>query len=325
VSTTGQVQLVVGSQDFSLDVSANNTLNGLAQAINSANAGVTATVTGNPGAYSLSLTAAGPTNIQLNDLQSPTNLVSGTNQGSNASFSLNGVPIIESSNNITDVIPGVSFTLLNTLPTGSVSLSLATDPTQLSSAIQTFVTDYNTLVSQVSAQQGQNAGPLQGDLIINEISGDMQQLVTYYSPSSSSTIRSLSDLGVTFNDTGQMSFDSSTFNALSDTQISDAFKFLGSSSSGFAALANNFTQLSDPITGLIQTQIDGYETENTDLGNQITTAQARATQVQQSATAQAQAADALVAQLQSEQSDLDASIQSVNYVLYGRQVGSNGI
>jgi flagellar hook-associated protein 2 len=325
VSSTGQVQLVVGSQDYALDIGANNNLTGLAQAINSAGAGVTATVTGSSGAYSLSIAASGATTIQLNDLQNPTNLVSATNQGSNASFNLNGVPITESSNNITDVIPGVSFTLQNTLPSGSVTLSLATDPTQLSSALQTFVTDYNTLVSQVSAQQGQSAGPLQGDLIINEISSDMQQLATYYSPNSSSTVRSLSDLGVTFNDTGQMSFSTSTFNALSDTQISDAFKFLGSASSGFSALASNFTQLSDPITGLIQTQILGYETENTDLGNEITTAQAQATQIQQSATAQAEAADALVAQLQSQQSDLDASIQSVNYVLYGRQVGANGI
>jgi flagellar hook-associated protein 2 len=326
VSANGEVQLVVGSQDYALDVSgSDNNLNGVAQAINGAGAGVTATVTGSAGAYSLSLSASGSTTIQLNDLQSPTNLISNTNQGSNSNFELNGVPISESTNNITDVVPGVSFTLLNTNPTGSVTLSLATDPTQLSDALQTFVTDYNTLVTQVEAQQGQNAGPLQGDLIINEITTDMQDLVTYFDPSSSSSIRSLSDLGVTFNDTGQMSFSTSTFNALSDSQISDAFQFLGSANSGFAALASNFTQLSDPVSGLIETQITGYQTENTDLGNEITTAQAQAAQIQASATSQAEAADALVAELQQQQSDLDASIQSVNYVLYGRQVGANGI
>jgi flagellar hook-associated protein 2 len=326
VSANGEVQLVVGSQDYALDVSgSDNNLNGLAQAINGADAGVTATVTGSAGAYSLSLSASGPTTIQLNDLQSPTNLISNTNQGSNSNFELNGIPITESTNNITDVVPGVSFTLLNTNPSGSVTLSLATDPTQLSSALQTFVTDYNTLVTQVEAQQGQNAGPLQGDLIINEITTDMQDLVTYFDPSSSSSIRSLSDLGVTFNDTGEMNFSTSTFNALSDNQISDAFQFLGSANSGFAALASNFTQLSDPVTGLMETQITGYQTENTDLGNEITTAQAQAAQIQASATSQAEAADALVAELQQQQSDLDASIQSVNYVLYGRQVGANGI
>jgi flagellar hook-associated protein 2 len=208
-----------------------------------------------------------------------------------------------------------------------VTLSLASDPSQLSSALESFVTDYNTLASAVLAQQGQNAGPLQGDLIINQISSAMQDLVTYWDPTSTSSIQSLSDLGVTFSatGTGQMSFDASTFNALSDSQISDAFQFLGSSNSGFAALASNFTQLTDPITGMIQAQISGYDTTNTDLGNQIATAQAYATEVQQNATTQAEAADALVAQLESEQNIVDSSIQSVNYSLYGRQVGADGI
>jgi flagellar hook-associated protein 2 len=330
VSTTGQVQLVVGSQDYSLDVSGNNNLNGLVAAINGANAGVTASITGSSGAYSLSVTAAsGPATIQVNDLQNGSSLITGTNQGSNATFSVGGIPnpITESSNTITDVISGVSFTLLNTLPTGSVTLSLASDPSQLSSALLSFVTDYNTLASAVASQQGQNAGPLQGNLIINEISGAMQDLVTFWNPTSTSSIQSLSDLGVTFSatGTGQMSFDASTFNALSDSQIADAFQFLGSSNSGFAALASNFTQLTDPITGMIQAQISGYDTTNTDLGNQITTAQAHATEVQQNATTQAEAADALVAQLESEQNIVDSSIQSVNYALYGRQVGADGI
>jgi flagellar hook-associated protein 2 len=326
VSATGQLQLVAGGKTFNLNISAKNNLNGLAQAINASGSGVVATVTGGTGPYSLSLAPFGSTPVQLNDFGNPTNLISSTNQGTNASFTLSGIPnpITESSNTITDVIPGVSFTLQN-MTTGSVTLSLATDPTQLSSALQTFVTDYNTLVSAVSAQHGQNAGPLQGNLIVNEISADMQSLVTFWNPTSNSTIHSLSDLGVTFNDSGQMSFDSNTFNALSPTQISDSFKFLGSANTGFAALASNFTQLSDPISGLIQTQIDGYQTEITDLGNQITTAQARATAIRASTTAQAQAADALVAELQQQQSALDSSIQSVNFALYGRQVSANGI
>jgi flagellar hook-associated protein 2 len=329
VSANGQVQLVVGSQTYALDVSSNNNLNGLVAAINGADAGVTAGIAGNSGSYYLSLTdASGPTTIQLNDLQSATNLVSDTNQGSNASFTVNGIatPITESTNTITDVIPGVSFTLLATTP-GSVTLSLATDPTQLSSALQSFVTDYNTLVTAVQAQQGQSAGPLQGNLIINEISSAMQDLVTYWNPNSTGGVQSLSDLGVTFSSTGsaQMSFDSSTFNALSSSQIAGAFQFLGSASTGFASLASNFTQLDDPITGMIQAQISGYETTNTELGDQITTAQTRAAQIQASATSQAEAADALVAQLQSEQNTVDASIQSVNYVLYGRSVGADGI
>lgn len=330
VSQNGQIQLVVGSQSYALNVSGSaNNLNGLAQAINSADAGVTATVTGSAGSYALSITAqGGPTTIQLNDLQNPTDLISDTNQGSNAQFQINGIstPIVESTNNITDVIPGVSFTLLNTTSgSQSVTLSLAPSSSQLASALKSFVNDYNTLVSDVAAQEGQNAGPLGGNLIVNQISDAMQDLVMYFSPATSSSIHSLSDLGVTFNETGQMSFSSNTFNSLSETQISDAYKFLGSSNSGFAALASNFTQLSDPVTGTIETESNGDQNEITSLQTQITNGEAYVNQVQQTATQQMEAADALVAELQQEQTDLDASIQSVNYVLYGRQVSVDGI
>lgn len=329
VSQTGQVQLVVGSHSYALNISGSNTLDGLAQAINSAGAGVTATVVGSVGTYALSITATGgPTTIKVNDLQNPTDLLSDTNQGSDAKFQINGIstPITEPTNTISDVIPGVTFTLLNTTSgSQSVTLSLAPSSSQLASALKSFATDYNTLLSDVNAQQGQSAGPLSGDLIINQISSAMQDLAMYYNPTGSSTIHSLSDLGVTFNESGQMSFSSNTFNALSDTQISDAYKFLGSSTSGFAALASNFTQLSDPITGAIETQVNGYQSEITDLQNQITTGETYVNQVQQAATQQMQAADALVAELQQQQTEVDASIQSVNYVLYGRQVSVNGI
>ncbi len=315
VLANGQLQLVVGSQSYSLDISASNSLDGLAQAINGANAGVTATVTGSAGAYSLSVSASGPTTIQLNDVS---NLISDTNQGSNASFQLNGIPVTQSSNNVTGIIPGVSFTLQNTDPTGSVTLSLASDGSQLSSALQTMVTDYNTLVSQVDAQEGSSAGPLGGDLIINQISSDMQQLATYWNPNSTSSVRSLSDLGITFSDTGQMTFDQSTFNGLSDAQLADAFTFLGSSTTGFGTLASNFTQLTDPISGMIGMEESGLTQTNTSLNSQIATLNTRVSQIQVDATAQAQQADALVAELQSEQSAQDASLESLNYVLYGK-------
>ena len=92
------------------------------------------------------------------------------------------------------------------------------------------------------AQQGQNAGPLQGNLIINQISSAMQDLVTYWNPTSNGGIQSLSDLGVIFSatGTGQMSFDASTFNGLSDSQISDAFQFLGFLQLGVCGLGQQF-------------------------------------------------------------------------------------
>jgi flagellar hook-associated protein 2 len=320
VSSSGKLNLVVGSNTYNLNVTTNNNLTGLMNAVNGSGAGVTATITGSAGAYSLSITGSGA--MALNDLQP--DLITSSNQGTNAQFTFDGHSTSESTNTISDIIPGVSFTLLKqTSPTTSVTLSLATDPGQLSNALQTLVSNYNTLEGQLQQQVGPSAGPLGGDLLINQINSDIQQLTGYWNNSGS--IHSLADLGVTFNDnSGTLSFDPSVISGFSSSQLSDAFKFLGSANSGFSALASNFTQLSDPISGLILDQENGYDTENTELTNQINTLTDQANQQQASLTAKVQAADALVAQLQSQQNTVGASITSLNYVLYGYQNNTNG-
>jgi flagellar hook-associated protein 2 len=326
VSANGLVDLVVGSTTYHLNVTGSNNLTGLMNAINGAGApGVSASITGSAGSYSLAL--AGPVGtLKLNDLPSQVDLISNSNQGTNATFKLNNVPVTRSTNVISDIIPGVSFTLLKTNTNTSTTVSLTTDPSQLSNALQTLVTNYNAMVDQVAQQVGTAAGPLGGDTLIREMSDDLRQLTSYWNTSASS-IHSLSDLGVTFEDqtSGHLSFDQNTFNALSSTQISDAFKFLGSSNSGFAALASNFTQLSDPVSGMIIDQENGYDTTNQSLTDQINTLNDSATLVHNSMAARLQAADALVAQLQSQQNMVNASISSLNYVLYGKQTNSNGL
>jgi flagellar hook-associated protein 2 len=324
VSGEGNVNLLVGSTTYPLNLTGNNNLTGLMNAINSAGAGVTASISGSAGAYALSMTGP-PGTLALNNIPSDANLISSTNQGANAQFTMNGVSVTKASNTISDIIPGVSFNLLNTTtPTTSVTLSLATDPTQLSNALQAFVTSYNTLVSQTAQQVGPSAGPLGGDLLVSQISQDASQLSSYWNTSGS--IHSLADLGVTFADlTGQMTFNPAVISGLSSSQVSDAFKFLGSSNSGFAALANNFTTLADPLSGLILQQENGYDTENAQISNQITALTTRANAQQAALTAQVQAADALVAQLQSEQSAVSASLTSLSFVLYGSQNGNSSV
>ena len=134
----------------------------------------------------------------------------------------------------------------------------------------------------------------------------------------------MSDLGIAFDTTGHMSFDQSAFDGLSDSHVSDAFKFLGSSKSGFAASAGNFTRLSDPTTGLIRIEEDGLDKQNAELSSQISILEDRVNAIQASMSAKLQAADALVAELQSQQTALNASIQSINYVTYGRVTNANG-
>ena len=338
VSTAGAstVELVYGSTTKSITLtSQTNNLTGLRDAINNLGIGVTAGIVTTDSTHnylSLSASATGQTTLQLLDIPgtpgspdytgTPANLLATTNNGSNASFYVNGLQVTRSSNTVNDVIPGVSLTLQGTTdpnqPSQTVTLSLATNPSQLSNALQTFVQNYNALQDQLGAQMGPAAGQLSGDYLIYSLNADMLQLSSYQSAGS---IKSLSDLGVTFADqtSGKLSFDPNVFNSLTSSQISDALKFFGSSNSGFGLLANSFTQLSDPALGLIRQQEDGYDQQNTQLTDEINNMVQQDSVTQAALNSKLQAADALVAQLQSQQVMLNASVQALNYSLYGYQ------
>lgn len=323
VSSTGVMNLVVGSNNYTMTLTT-NTLVGLTAQINGLGAGVTASIlTTSDGNYlSLSATSSGATAIQLFDdpTGADTNILtqSSADAGSNATFSLNGITDTQASNIVNSVIPGLTFTLLGTTPaTAPVTLSLASDPTQLSSALQSFVSSFNTVQADVTAQAGTGGGALVGNTVINQLQQALGQISSY--TLSTGTVQSLSDLGITFSSTGVMSFDQTTFNALSSQQISDAFTFLGSATTGFAGLSSStVSELSDPVTGVIAAESAGLQQTDQSLQAQISTKNAQIAALQTSLTAQFEAADALQAELQNQQEEVSASLQGVSLVLYGK-------
>ncbi|MGH9558333.1 MAG: flagellar filament capping protein FliD, partial [Bryobacteraceae bacterium] len=146
VSANGSMKLVVGSNSYDFTLT-NNNLVGLRDQINSLGAGVTASIltTGNGNYLSVSANNAGATKLQLFDDPNGanTNILTDTNQGNDAVFKLNGITVSQAGNVVNGVIPGVTFTVLGA-SSSPVTLSLASDPTQLSSALQDFVTNYNS-------------------------------------------------------------------------------------------------------------------------------------------------------------------------------------
>jgi flagellar hook-associated protein 2 len=71
-----------------------------------------------------------------------------------AKFTLDGIAMTRDTNDITDVLSGVTFSLLQATPDGtSLNVSIDTDTSQIQSAVQTFVTNYNAFRDAVIAQQ----------------------------------------------------------------------------------------------------------------------------------------------------------------------------
>jgi flagellar hook-associated protein 2 len=338
VSPSGTMVLTLGSQTATINLtSATNNLQALENAINSATDSsdnsipVTASIiTAANGDY-LSVTANSPgaTTLTLTEgSASGTDFLTQSNQGSNTVFTLNNnISVNEPSTTISDVVPGISFNILGADPGGTVTVSLNPDPTQLSSDLSTFVNDYNSLLSAVNAQVGTGGGALVGDPMVLAIEGDMQQLVNY---TGSGAVKSLSDMGITMDDTGKMTLDPTVVSGMSSSQLQAAFSYLGAATAagaattGLTSFATDFTQLGDPTAGMIQEEVSGYNTTDQNLQTQIAEKATQISQMQSNLQLQLAAADTGIADLESQQNMLNTTIEAMNYDTYGYQSNPNG-
>jgi predicted nucleic acid-binding Zn-ribbon protein len=110
--------------------------------------------------------------------------------------------------------------------------------------------------------------------------------------------------------------------ALSSSQVSDVFSFLGSTSTGFGALASQFSAISAPATGALASEISNWNAQNTTLTTNISNATAQVNTMQTLLSQQLEASDAQVDELQTQQTLLTSEVQSLNYTTYGNQVQS---
>jgi len=321
----GAMQLMVGTKPYNFTLTGNN-LNSLVSQINGLGAGVTASVltTATGGYLSLTANATGATTLQLNDMSSgtATNIISGTNQGSDAKFQLNGIPIDQASNTVNNIIPGLTFTIAGK-SASATTLTLASNSSQLSNDLQTFVTNYNALETAVQAQVGTSGGPLVGDSTVNQLQESMQQLVSHFS-TSTGTVQSLSDLGVSFNGIdGSLTFDPTVVAGMSSSQLTDALNFAGSTTSGLGGFSQNFDGFSNSVTGLIQTEITSDTASDAHLQTQIETTTNQINTMQQNLATQIEASDTLESEYESQQTELTATLQGLDLVLYGKNTSNS--
>lgn len=318
VSANGTLKLTVGAQNHQFTLT-NNTLVGLRDKINSLGAGVTASIltTGSGNYLSISANAAGANTLTLSDDPDGASaaLLTATNQGSDAVFSLNGINVTQKSNLVNSVIPGATFQLL-AASAGAVTISLRSDRAQLSSALRQFVTDLNSVKAQVQAQTGKDAGLLTGSTVITGLKQIVRQITSYRV--SSGSVKNLSDLGIAFDATGKATFDQAAFDSLGDTQITSGFQFLGSATQGFGGLSAALRQYSDPISGLIKIEQDGIDRVDRSLQDQIAALTDRIDTMQAGLAKRLAAADSLAAALEAQQKSVTASLQGLSFVLYGR-------
>jgi flagellar hook-associated protein 2 len=299
IASASSLTLTVDGAQFTLTPST-NTLNALAEAINSSGASVTATVInlGSPASpdYRLSLqsTKLGNIAIQLND--GSQDLLSTISTGSQAQYQVNGQPStpISSDSRTVTIAPGLTVDLLQA---GDSTVTVSQSSSAQANVLASFVTAYNAAVDELAANRGQSGGPLNGDALIFTLSQSLRDLSGF--TGGAGAVQNLTDLGITFDKTGHLSFDQNKFDSVSAAHPSDVSAFLGSpASGGFLKSATDIMNgLEQTGTGTIQAALTSAQDAINKQNQRISDEQDRVDQITNSLTAQISAADALIASL----------------------------
>jgi flagellar hook-associated protein 2 len=294
-------------------------LSSLVTAINAAGDGVQATII-NVGSstspdYRLSLTSSnlGADTIQLND--GTNNLLDTLSTGTDALYKLNGSATqIQSTSRQITLSPGLTVNLVSQTSSPS-TITVSTDFSGLQNAISNFVSTFNSAVTSVQKNEGQNGGALEGNSLIYTLVNVLNSLAQ--SSGSSGAITSLADLGVTLQQNGQLAFDPSVFSAANTTDIQ---QFLGSTTTegSFLQQTNDaLNTVTDVNTGLIASTFNAFQTEITSKNTEIANDQLRIDQLQTNLQTQLSKADAAIATLESQKTYFQE--------LFTATYGTNGI
>ena len=182
-------------------------------------------------------------------------------QSQPAIITLDGISITRNSNDIGDVIDGVTFHLIQPTPANtSLNIDVETDTSQIETALQTFVTDYNAVRDYVTSQQATNSDGtassdtvLFGDVTMNDIMTQLQNAMN-------TTVNgmSLNDLGMSFNSTNDLQLNTSTLEAAMTNNLKGVESLLASQATTSSGdLTSIAAAPSAPASFTLDIQVDG--------------------------------------------------------------------
>lgn len=222
---TGTIVLTYNGTTTNVAItSSNNTLEGIMGAINSASAGVTASIindgdasvpyrlvlTGNNTGSAYNITVSvGTVDLTLDSTASS----AAANEQQSAKFRVNTVTVNSASNTVTDAVPGVTLELVDTETTNTIKITVTQDTAKVLSSISQFINGYNSTRKLISAnisadkETGQ-FGPLGHDVTLinayvqlHSIFGRRFNGLTGYA------YKDLTDIGINYNVNGELSVD----------------------------------------------------------------------------------------------------------------------
>jgi len=298
----GDIQLQIGGTDgttvdLPITPGSNDTLNTLSDYINQQSTqnswGVTASVVNDANGYHLAISSsakgsAGALAFTVNDTTLTTTANPATSLsfgtpigGTNASFTIDGIPFSSTTNTVTEALPGVTMNLVSAQPDVPLQLSVHPDTSQATTAVNAFVVAYNTLVTAINHQfavdpSTNTEGPLGADGSLRALQSRLMGDVSY-SITGNSGLVNLAALGINMNNDGTLTIGlTPDGKSPSDVLAASpaAFQnFFQATSGGPAGFANNFgsdlTNLTSPTLGILNLELNQNSAQQTNIANEI--------------------------------------------------------
>lgn len=305
----GTFTIGVGSQSFSVDLSATTTVAGLRDAINSAsdNKGVAATLVQEDGGVRLVLTASSTGTASALSVTSSATSFSDLQVASDAQIKVDGYTRTSSYNTITGVVDGVSINLLKAQVGTTATLTVAADTDAAKSGLQNFVDAYNSLLSTYKSLSAYDAssktgGVLMGDASTRAAMTNLRSAMT--STVESGTYKMLSQLGISAKLDGSLAIDTTK---LADALATDgsSVQKLFASSGGLIIKLNTTLKAYTSDDGQIDTRLDVLNDQLDKIADERTALDTRMDKQEERYRKQFSSLDAIVSKYNNVASYLD--------------------
>lgn len=301
------------SASITLDAG-NNTLQGIRDAINGANLGVTASIVndGSGTPYRLALSSnnsgvnhsikittdgadAAITSLLANDPAGTQNLVETVTAG-NAQFSVNGIAISKTSNVVTDAIEGVTLTLKQVTTTPAV-LTVEKDTAGVNTAVSALVTAYNDLYSAMKNSTAYKSGSaLAGDRSLQSLQIKMREIAA--TAVGSGSLTNLFEVGIGFKADGSMQLDESKLTGA----INANFNNVAALFNGATGFATRFEAWAGSVIGsggVFESQTSNWNNSIKQINSQIDALEIRLSSLEKSFRQQYSALNSLLSSMSS--------------------------
>ena len=313
--STGQTAFTAkpGASDIVIPIGAGeNTLAGIRDKINAANAGVSATLVTDANGTRLALqsSATGATNgfrittadddtnntdaLGLSRLAfDPPSGTAGTTQtqaAANTKATINGIAVETTDSTLTNVVGGITFNL-SKVTTAPVTVNITRNTDSVKALVTNFVASYNALASFLSSATAYDAASkkaalLQGDATTTGLQNQLRTAVSQPT-TASTTFGTLSDLGIEFQKDGRLKINDTKLSAALTKlpELSTALTKVDLTTPGNNGLAKKLTTWADGLlsssgsiagkTKSIQSQIASNQKDQDKLSARIDADQAR--------------------------------------------------